>query len=84
MHNSSLGVKKIKGREQLIDHWLEYLEGDLLSFAHLSNFLDSEIERLMHQTFMWTIFARKLEFIAQKSDAFHSGMRGFDGIKVFV
>jgi len=64
MHNSSLGVKKIKSREQLLDHWLEYLDRDLLSFAHLSDLLDSETERLMNQTFMRSIFTRKLKFIA--------------------
>jgi regulator of sigma D len=64
MHNSSLGVKKVKGHEQLIDHWLEYLDRDLLSFAHLSDVLDSETERLMDQTFMRYIFTRKLKFIA--------------------
>jgi regulator of sigma D len=64
MHNSSLGVKKVKGHEKLIDHWLEYLDRDLLSFAHLSDVLDSETERLMDQTFMRYIFTRKLKFIA--------------------
>ena len=64
MHNSSLGVKKIKSREQLLDHWLEYLDRNLLSFAHLSDFLDSETERLMNQTFMQSIFSRNLKFIA--------------------
>ena len=64
MHNSSLGVKKIKSREQLLDHWLEYLDRDLLSFAHLSDFLDSETEWILNQTFMRSHFTRKLKFIA--------------------
>jgi hypothetical protein len=84
MHDSSLSAKKVKGCEQLIDYWLKYLDRDLLSFAHLSNFLDSETERLMNQTFMRTTFARELKLIAQKSDAFHPRMRYLDGIKVFV
>jgi len=64
MHNSSLGVKKIKSCEQLVDHWLEYLDRDLLSFAHLSDFLDSETEWILNQTFMRSHFTRKLKFIA--------------------